>query len=63
MLRILAMIFPFLAQRNRGFRGRTSALAHRVGGRRGGLALGSLAAIAAPFVLRKLQARRAQRTY
>lgn len=45
----------------RGFGGRTSALAHRVGAKRGGLALGSLAALAAPFIIRKLQSRRAQR--
>jgi hypothetical protein len=31
-------------------------------GRRGGMALGTLASIAAPFVIRKLLARRAQRT-
>jgi hypothetical protein len=41
---------------------RTSALARRVGPKRGGIALGVLAvAIAAPFIVRAIRARRAER--
>ncbi len=61
MLSILKNLF--LARQSRG----TGLLGHRAPTRgltagRGGMALGALAAIAAPFVLRKLQAHRAQRT-
>ena len=34
---------------------------HAIGGHRRGVALGTLASIAAPFIMRKLMSRRAQR--
>lgn len=57
MLRILAAVLPFLSRRNTGRIGRGGALTSR----RGGMALGTIASIAAPFVIKKLMARRQQR--
>ena len=62
MLTILKNLF--LARQSRGtglFGLGRRAPARGLTAGRGGMALGTLAAIAAPFVLRKIQARRAQR--
>ncbi len=57
MLNILKNLF---GQRQRsGWFGRN---AHMLGGRRGGIALGTIATIAAPFIFRKVKARLAQRS-
>jgi hypothetical protein len=64
--RMLSFLNNLFGRRSRGFARfgrRQNNLAHTLGGRRGGMALGTLASIAAPFVIRKLMARRAQRTY
>lgn len=42
---------------------RQNALTRTFGNRRGGMALGTLAAIAAPFIMRKLRHRRAEHAY
>lgn len=61
MLDILKNLF--IARQSRGLfgLGRRAPMRGLTAGR-GGMALGTLAAIAAPFVLRKLAAHRAQRT-
>lgn len=65
MLGFLSNLFS-KRSRNRGFGRRVgapmSALAHRVGRRNGLLSLGSIAMIAAPFIVNKVRARRAQRS-
>jgi hypothetical protein len=62
MMQIFRMLF---GGRSRGIGGllgrRQPGLAQQVGARRGGMALGTIATIAAPFVIRKLMERRAQR--
>ena len=65
MLGLLRSILPFLNRRSSSrfgrFGDRTSALASRYGTRRnGGIALGTLASIAAPFIINKIRQRRAQ---
>lgn len=50
---------PFMRKRSRF--GRVGELAGRVGPKRGGIAMGALLSIAAPFIIRKLNARRAER--
>lgn len=63
MLSILKNLFLRNHSRGTGLFGLgRRAPTHGLTGRRGGMAFGTLAAIAAPFVLRKLQARRAHRT-
>lgn len=58
-MRKLSSYLPFLQRRSRF--GRVGQLAGRVGPKRGGIALGALVSLAIPFIVRKLQARRAQR--
>jgi hypothetical protein len=63
---MLNLIRNFFAPRQRGFhpfRRRQTGLAHTMGAHRGGVALGTLATVAAPFIVRKLMARRAARNY
>jgi hypothetical protein len=63
MFNLLRNLF---GRRSRGFnpfQRRQSALGRTVGEHRGSMALGTLASIAAPFVIRKLMQRRAQRGY
>ncbi len=55
---MLSFIKNLFGRQQRGFFGRN---AQRVNNHRGGVALGTLGAIAAPFVIRKLRARMAQR--
>lgn len=59
MLSFLRNIFGRSSRRSGWFGRDRQAPAY---GRRGGIAFGTLASIAAPFVIRKLLARRAQRT-
>ncbi len=66
MMAFLRNLLPFLDRRSSSrfsrLGNRTSALAHRVGTKRnGGIALGTLFSLAAPFVIRRLMARRRQR--
>ncbi len=60
MFKFLLNLFARRPSRFDRFRNGTSSLAHRVGTRRGGMAL-TLASLAAPFVIKKLRARMAQR--
>jgi hypothetical protein len=60
MLNLLRNLFGRRQSRFGGFGRRQNAL---VTPRRGGMALGTLASIAAPFIIRKMRARRAERTY
>ena len=64
MLNILANLF--LGRRRQGLAGlfdrrRHGGVANAVNNHRGVSALGTIASVAAPFVIRKLMARRAQR--
>lgn len=59
MWKFLAAL-PFFRKKTSRF-GRVGQLAGRVGPKRGGMAMGALLSIAAPFIFRKLSARRAQR--
>jgi hypothetical protein len=62
MLRTLANLF--LGRRRQGLPGlpgRRGGIAGAMNAHRGASALGTIATIAAPFVIRKLMARRAQR--
>jgi hypothetical protein len=61
MLAFLRNLFGHRPSRFERFRTGSTSLAHRVGGRRGGIALGTLATIAAPFIIKKIRARMAQR--
>ena len=64
MLNFLRNLFPSMRPRRSRFgmfQDRTSALARRVGPRRGGLAL--LASIAAPFIVNRIRNRRAVRAF
>jgi hypothetical protein len=65
MMGFLRNLLPFLnrrrASRASRFGNRTSALAHRVGGKRGGIAMGSLLSLAAPFIIKRVMARRADK--
>jgi hypothetical protein len=62
MMSFLRNLFPSRRRSRFGmFQDRTSALARRVGPRRGGLAL--LASIAAPFVVNRIRNRRAARAF
>jgi hypothetical protein len=54
MLNLFRNLF---GRRRRGF-GRSNNLARTFGRHRGGFGLGSLAAIAAPFLIRKMRSRR-----
>ena len=65
MLNFLRNLFPFLDRRSRfaRFSDRTGALARRVGPRRGGIALGALASLATPFIIRRIRNRQAQRAF
>jgi hypothetical protein len=65
MMNFLRNLFPFLDRRSRFARlqDRGGAFARRVGPRRGGLALGTLASIAAPFIIRRFRNRQAQRAF
>lgn len=63
MLAFLRNVFPFMNRRSHSRFGRAGALARQYGTRRnGGIALGTLASIAAPFIINKLRSRRAQRS-
>ena len=46
-----------------GLNRRSHALSRTMDRRRGGMTLGTLAALAAPFIIRKLRERRAMRAY
>jgi hypothetical protein len=59
VMRKLSSFLPFLKRRSRF--GRVGQLAGRVGPKRGGLAMGGLLTLALPFIVRKIQSRRAAR--
>ena len=61
---MLSMLKNLFGHKSRGFGRfgrRQSGIGRMFGNRRGGMALGSIAALAAPFVMRKLRSRRTQR--
>jgi hypothetical protein len=58
MLSFLRNLFGHRPTRFERFRTGAGSMMH---GRRGGMALGTLATIAAPFIIRKLKGRMAQR--
>ena len=63
MLGIIRTILPFLNRRSNSRFGRFGQALAPYGTRRnGGIALGTLASIAAPFIINKLRARRSQRS-
>lgn len=63
MLALLANLFGRRQSRFGAFRNRTGNFARSIGPRRGGIGLGALASIAAPFIINRMRQRRAQRAF
>jgi hypothetical protein len=61
---MMSLLNNLFGRRSRGFGRfgrRHRGMAHNLGGRRGGMELGTIAAIAAPFIMRKMRSRHMQR--
>jgi hypothetical protein len=63
MMSLFSNLFGRRSRRRGLFGRRSNNFGRTIGNHRRGLALGTLASIAAPFIVRKLMVRRQQRAY